>query len=138
LDVPGGAPDRSTPGDSQTAVSTPAVSTPAVSTPAVSTPAVSTPAVPAPAPLAPQAASPTPEESGPLGDHDGETIVRSSPAVVVPAPRGTPAPGAVGRVRFSTGQVVELDRSIVVGRKPRVSRVGGADVPRLVTVPSPE
>lgn len=95
-------------------------------------PAVSSPA--APAAPSPSASPAAPE---PLGDHDGETVVRPLAAVVDPAP--TPAtPGTVGRVRLSTGQVIELDRPVVLGRKPRVSRVGGAAVPRLVTVPSPE
>jgi len=44
----------------------------------------------------------------------------------------------LGRIVLSTGSVIELDRPVVVGRKPRVSRVQGADLPRLVTVPSPQ
>ncbi|NLF04164.1 MAG: FHA domain-containing protein, partial [Actinomycetales bacterium] len=72
-----------------------------------------------------------------LGDHDGETVVRQPFEVVAPAPVETPR-GAVGRVRLSTGQEIDLDRPVVVGRKPRVSRVGGTAVPRLVSVPSPE
>lgn len=44
----------------------------------------------------------------------------------------------LGRIVLSTGPVIELDRPVVVGRKPRVSRVQGADLPRLVTVPSPQ
>jgi hypothetical protein len=43
----------------------------------------------------------------------------------------------LGRIALSTGPVIALDRPVVVGRKPRVSRVQGADLPRLVTVPSP-
>ena len=32
---------------------------------------------------------------------------------------------------------VPLDRNVIVGRKPRLSRVQGGHVPRLITVPSP-
>ena len=31
-----------------------------------------------------------------------------------------------------------LDRGTIVGRRPRASRVSGADVPQLITVPSPQ
>jgi hypothetical protein len=44
----------------------------------------------------------------------------------------------LGRMLLSTGPVFDLDRPVLVGRKPRVSRVQGADLPRLVTVPSPQ
>lgn len=44
----------------------------------------------------------------------------------------------LGRVRISTGQTVELDRGVVVGRRPRTPRTQAADLPRLVTVPSPQ
>ncbi|MFE6237291.1 FHA domain-containing protein [Cellulosimicrobium sp. NPDC057862] len=44
----------------------------------------------------------------------------------------------LGRVLVSTGQTVELDRPVVVGRRPRTPRSQAADLPRLVTVPSPQ
>lgn len=44
----------------------------------------------------------------------------------------------LGRVVVSTGQTVELDRPVVVGRRPRTPRSQAADLPRLVTVPSPQ
>ncbi|MFC8922221.1 FHA domain-containing protein [Cellulosimicrobium sp. NPDC057127] len=44
----------------------------------------------------------------------------------------------LGRVRISTGQTLELDRGVVVGRRPRTPRTQAADLPRLVTVPSPQ
>lgn len=46
---------------------------------------------------------------------------------------------SLGRVRFSTGEIVDLDRTIVVGRFPqRTPGTDGADQPvRLITVPSP-
>ncbi len=44
----------------------------------------------------------------------------------------------LGRLLVSTGQTVELDRGVVVGRRPRTPRTQAADLPRLVTVPSPQ
>ncbi|RAM36647.1 hypothetical protein [Arthrobacter globiformis] len=51
-------------------------------------------------------------------------------AVQVPRPR-------LGRLRLSTGELIELDESIVIGRQPSVSRVQGGTMPRLVQVASP-
>ncbi|HUX69566.1 MAG TPA: FHA domain-containing protein [Cellulomonadaceae bacterium] len=46
--------------------------------------------------------------------------------------------GAPARLRLSTGLVVSLDRAVLLGRAPQVSRVTNAELPRLVTVASPE
>lgn len=51
-------------------------------------------------------------------------------AVQVPRPR-------LGRVRLSTGEVIELEESLVIGRQPSVSRVQGGAMPRLIQVASP-
>lgn len=51
-------------------------------------------------------------------------------AVQVPRPR-------LGRLRLSTGELIDLDESLVIGRQPSVSRVQGGVMPRLVQVPSP-
>lgn len=95
------------------------------------------------------------------GDHDGETISlaqaralrggtdpSTGPSSTRPATPGTaspitsplapPRPPAPGRVRLSTGQVVTLDRTIVIGRRPRSTRVSGTDLPHLVAVDSPQ
>lgn len=48
-------------------------------------------------------------------------------------PRDVPRP-SLGRVRLSSGEVIELDRALVIGRKPSVSRVQGSDMPRLVSL----
>ncbi|MBE7699290.1 FHA domain-containing protein [Oerskovia sp. Sa1BUA8] len=45
---------------------------------------------------------------------------------------------SLGRIVLSTGQVVELDRPVVLGRRPRTTRAQSNDLPRLVAVPSPE
>lgn len=88
------------------------------------------------------------DEHEQLGDHDGETIAvadlqarRAAAAREqqyestenVPARRP-----ARGRVRVSDGRLVELDRAVVVGRRPRSVRSSDADLPQLVAVDSPE
>lgn len=91
-------------------------------------------------------AAPVPAD---LGDHDGETVMGFSRASLPDGPE--PAAEQVvdvapprdarrsrGRVLLSTGGEVDLDRPLVVGRKPRASRVGPGELPRLVTVPSPD
>lgn len=44
---------------------------------------------------------------------------------------------SLGRVMVSSGGVIDLDEPVVVGRAPKVGRVGGGDMPRPVVVPSP-
>lgn len=44
----------------------------------------------------------------------------------------------LGYVDISTGTRFVLDRSAVIGRRPRASRVSADDVPQLITVPSPQ
>ncbi|WP_448719514.1 FHA domain-containing protein [Microbacterium natoriense] len=85
-----------------------------------------------------------------LGDHDGATISASELAAlrqqrassdetatqvlpVLPA-----VPGASGRIRISTGQAVELDRTVIIGRRPRATRASGDSMPHLVAVDSPQ
>lgn len=43
----------------------------------------------------------------------------------------------LGRVRLSTGELIDLDQSLIIGRQPSVSRVQGAVMPRLIQVASP-
>jgi hypothetical protein len=51
-------------------------------------------------------------------------------ATQVPRPR-------LGRLRLSTGELIDLEQSLVIGRQPSVSRVQGGTMPRLVQVASP-
>lgn len=44
----------------------------------------------------------------------------------------------LGMIEISTGGRFLLDRSAIVGRRPRASRVSGDHVPQLITVPSPQ
>jgi hypothetical protein len=82
-------------------------------------------------------------------DHDGATIsvaeARALRADLPPVPQLEPeAPTALlptvgtGRIRVSTGQVVTLDRTVVIGRRPRAPRASGASLPHLVAVESPQ
>ncbi|WP_159708464.1 FHA domain-containing protein [Arthrobacter sp. 18067] len=48
----------------------------------------------------------------------------------VPRPR-------LGRMRLSTGELIDLDQSLIIGRQPSVSRVQGGTMPKLVQVESP-
>ncbi len=79
------------------------------------------------------------------GDHDGATVSLAAARALraagrtdlppVPAPP-EPKPATLGRLELSTGRTVLLDRDVVIGRRPRATRVG-EDVPQLVTVDSP-
>lgn len=109
-------------------------------------------------------AAPAPPASDapvPAGDHDGATISLAQARALREAANGTradapdtspvdwssdaiasplapPRPPAPGRIRVSTGQVLPLDRTVVIGRRPRSTRVSGTDLPHLVAVDSPQ
>ncbi|MFF3026011.1 FHA domain-containing protein [Microbacterium sp. NPDC057944] len=81
------------------------------------------------------------------GDHDGATIsaaelraLRQQPPVADDAPTQVipVASAGFGRIRVSTGQVVELDRTVIIGRRPRSTRASGENLPHLVAVESPQ
>jgi hypothetical protein len=94
-------------------------------------------------------AQPTPEptpEPTPSIEHDGHTqagnwnpgdFARSQPGIPgqPPAPSVLAAP--VARLTFSSGEVVEVDRAVIVGRAPEARRFTSTEQPRLITVPSP-
>lgn len=85
------------------------------------------------------------DDHGDLGDHDGATIAVAEMRALraerpafdstdnVPARRP-----ARGRIRLSTGRVVELERPVIIGRRPKSTRTTGADLPTLVAVDSPD
>jgi hypothetical protein len=98
--------------------------------------------------------------TGPLGriedtvtpdDHDGMTILSSDLQTIrdqLPSWAGDEVPGPFriaapmlappAKLVLSTGQVVAVDRTVLLGRAPQVSRVTNRDLPRLVTLPSPQ
>jgi hypothetical protein len=102
-------------------------------------PVPDTESVPVPEPWAP------PPVAAPDNDHDGmtrtggwdaEELARQQPGI----PGQPPAPGVtrpVARLLFSSGEDVEVDRPVLVGRAPEARRFTSTEQPRLVTVPSP-
>jgi hypothetical protein len=99
-------------------------------------------------PLRGRSTAPQPAAELPQGDHDGETLSleearRLRAGGALPAPAPTPAPVAapvapLGRLRLSTGQIVLLDRTVIIGRRPGSSRASGAEMPHLIGVDSPQ
>jgi len=90
-----------------------------------------------------------------VDDHDGLTILSTDLAAIrerlpswaadwggdeaVPGPFAPPqTSGTVPQLVLSTGLVVPLDRSVLLGRAPQVARVTNSELPHLVTVPSPQ
>lgn len=97
----------------------------------------------------PRPATPSPAPAA--GDHDGETIaVADIRGIRRGAGAGTDTASfeataivparqlSRGRIRVSDGQVVELERTVIVGRRPRSPRAAGDTLPTLVAVESPE
>lgn len=85
-------------------------------------------------------------EESPAADHDGMTrsggfdvaeFARQQPGIPgqPPAPSVTASP--VARLLFSSGETIEVDRVVLVGRAPEARRFASANQPRVVTVPSP-
>lgn len=58
-------------------------------------------------------------------------------AVAVQAPVTVPRP-VLGYLRFSTGDVIPLDRNVLIGRQPTPDRLVDGTRPHVVKVPSPE
>lgn len=82
------------------------------------------------------------------GDHDGETVsvaqaralraAGGAAASFEPVSDVPPRQPAQGRIRLSTGRVVELERPVVIGRRPRSTRASSSELPLLVAVESAE
>jgi hypothetical protein len=103
---------------------------------------------PPPPPLIPPADPQPPTEAMPTPspvetDHDGLTIAGAwepPPAAPPGIPGQPPAPDVtvpVARLVISNGDLVDVDRAIVIGRAPESRRFNDTEQPRLVTVPSP-
>ena len=71
------------------------------------------------------------------GNWDPGDFSRSQPGIPgqPPAPSVLSAP--VARLTFSSGEVVDVDRAVVVGRAPEARHFTATEQPRLVTVASP-
>jgi hypothetical protein len=92
----------------------------------------------------PTPAEPPAPRSEAVVEHDGDTVLgapseeSAQPGIPgqEPAPAVTSRP--VARLVFSSGETVEVDRAILVGRAPEARRFASGDQPRLVSVPSPQ
>jgi len=108
-----------------------------------------TPAGPATPPAGARTAPPPPAPASRVDDDMYANTVLSTSLVeirkqmptwqedFVPEAFSVPPPPPVHRIRMSSGLVVPLDRAALIGRAPVVSRVSARDLPRLVTVASP-
>jgi len=114
-------------------------------------PPAAAPAAPAPGQEPVAAQPPEQPSTQPPGDHDGATVSIAALRAMTSGQPPVPAHDASmpsfataeqlakegrGRAVVSTGAVVTLDKSVIVGRTPKASRVTG-EMPHLVTVPSP-
>lgn len=109
--------------------------------------AATVPPPPSAPPLPPPYVPPAPPaSSGDLmgGDHDGMTQAGEStdefahPQPGIPGQ--PPAPSVtrpVAKLVISSGETVEVDRVVLIGRAPEARRFTATEQPRLVTVPSP-
>ncbi len=79
-----------------------------------------------------------------LGDHDGATVsvaearaVRAASAFdsIEDVPPRSPSRG---RIRLADGRVIELERTVIVGRRPRSTRPAENELPTLVAVDGPQ
>lgn len=135
----------------QQAVAQPAPAEQPVATRAVAQPAPSEqPAAPVAPAAQDDAATPDTAEPDGTEDHDGLTVLSSDVVALrrqlpdwagdaVPGPFAVPAPTSPppAKLLLSSGLVVSLNRPVLLGRAPQVSRVTNREIPRLVTVASP-
>lgn len=98
-------------------------------------PAGYTPPPMPPAPAAGQVYAALCPTGHPNAPHTGNCRICGVPiAAAEPVLTGRPV---LGRIRLSTGPVVDVYRRVVIGRAPSASRVSSSELPQLVTVPSP-
>ena len=127
--------------------------------PAASNFGAAAPSYPSASPLDDPLTGPLAEAGPATDDHDGLTrggweADPSAPAAASTAGEAASEPAsesasesasdsasepgsAVARLLFSSGDQVDVDRPVLVGRAPEVRRFGAHDQPRLVPVPSP-
>ena len=85
----------------------------------------------------------TPDAADDWSDRDGQTTVSTPPPDFdrPPVPGQETGPSVVSRpvasLVFSTGDVVEVDRTVLVGRAPEAHHFASHDQPHAVTVASP-
>ncbi len=95
-------------------------------------------APPPPPPPPTPAVVPAPAAPAPWADHDGETVMVDDLRALLAARQGPALPAPQHPRMLLAGQPpIALDRSAIVGSRPRFTRVQGGSVPQLVTVHSP-
>ena len=108
------------------------------SPPASSSAEVRTPPAPEPAPEPEPEPDPEPDPAPDPAPDDAAPDTASQPEVPPdPDPVTGEVASTVARLVFSSGDNVEVDRAVLVGRAPEARRFSSGDQPRLVTVPSP-
>ena len=147
-------PAAPVPAPSASAAPVPAHPVPALPVPAAPVPAPSPAPLPVPSPavpaLVPDDVPADVVDGVPAEDHDGTTVLSSDVVALrrqlpdwagdaVPGPLAVPAPRTPppAKLLLSSGLVVSLNRPVLLGRAPQVSRVANREIPRLVTVASP-
>ncbi|MCI9889556.1 FHA domain-containing protein [Micrococcales bacterium 31B] len=77
-----------------------------------------------------------PNVSTPVAAHQPDDSEAAPAQSVAPL---APAGGSVrGLLKLSTGDVITVDRNVILGRSPKVETAPGQVAPRLVSVPSPK
>lgn len=71
------------------------------------------------------------------GDWDPQEFARRHPGIPGQQPAPSVVSKPVARLVISSGESVEVDRAVLVGRAPEARRFTSSEQPRLVTVPSP-
>jgi len=66
-----------------------------------------------------------------------EQVTRPAPAPERTVVLSSPRPGALATLEFTDGNLVDVDRTVIIGRSPRAERSTSALLPTLVPVSSP-
>ncbi|WP_394278105.1 FHA domain-containing protein [Microbacterium sp.] len=118
----------------------------------------SAPVSPPPVPSLPPFVPPAPPIPPQLGDHDGATVSVAQARAMRAAAAGGGQPAAAepavpaydstenvperspsqGRIVVSDGRRIELERTVIVGRRPRSTRPAESELPTLIAVDGPQ
>ncbi|RFA19416.1 FHA domain-containing protein [Subtercola boreus] len=83
-----------------------------------------------------------PEHDRTEDDYDGATMtaaqLRAMQQPVADSRADALPPASTARIDVSTGESFRLDGPIIIGRRPQALRVAPDEIPKLVSVPSPE
>ncbi|MDT3329621.1 FHA domain-containing protein [Microbacterium sp. KSW-18] len=101
------------------------------------------PALPPFVPPHPAPPLPPVADASALGDHDGATVSVAEARAMRSASFDSiedvpPRSPSRGRIRLADGRVVELERTVIIGRRPRSTRPAENELPTLVAVDGPQ